>query len=106
MSTPARKRFSRPTRCSSTSATCRTPAEGTVAQDNDGYIITDGRTRTSVPGVFATGDAVDRVYRQAITAAASGAQAAMEASWYLDNLDATTTRDEPAEISAHALAQW
>jgi thioredoxin reductase (NADPH) len=46
------------------------------------------------------------VYRQAITAAASGAQAAMEASWYLDNLGATTTREAPAEISAHVLAEW
>ncbi|HZG68540.1 MAG TPA: FAD-dependent oxidoreductase, partial [Herpetosiphonaceae bacterium] len=52
---------------------------GKIDLDRDGYIITDGRTWTSAPGVFATGDAVDRSYRQAITVAASGAQAAMEA---------------------------
>jgi thioredoxin reductase (NADPH) len=81
--------------------------KGEIALDNDGYIITDGRTRTSVPGVFATGDAVDRVYRQAITAAASGAQAAMEASWYLDSLDALARPGSEAEVeAAHALQPW
>ena len=78
---------------------------GKIDLDRDGYIITDGRTRTSAPGVFATGDAVDRVYRQAITAAASGAQAAMEASWYLDSLDTITEPVQEVEVE-HALQPW
>jgi thioredoxin reductase (NADPH) len=62
---------------------------GLVDVDADGYVIVDGRsTRTNRPGVFAAGDLVDHTYRQAVTAAGSGCQAALDAEWYL--------RDTPA----------
>ncbi len=57
---------------------------GKLALDENGYVMTDGRsTRTALPGVFAAGDLVDHTYRQAITAAGSGCQAALDAEWYL-----------------------
>ncbi|MFL2952765.1 MAG: thioredoxin-disulfide reductase [Candidatus Thalassarchaeaceae archaeon] len=59
--------------------------EGQVDTDEEGYIIHSEHTMTSIPGIFAAGDVVDTRYRQAITAAGMGCQAAIDAERWLES---------------------
>ena len=70
--------------------------DGIIDVDAEGYVKTEGKsTRTNIAGVFAAGDLVDHTYRQAVTAAGSGCQAALDAEWYL--------RDNPSVPTPKAL---
>jgi thioredoxin reductase (NADPH) len=60
--------------------------QGKLELDQNGYIVTKDEVKTAIDGVFVAGDVADHVYRQAITAAGSGAKAALEVRAYLQNL--------------------
>ena len=64
------------------------PFKEAIALDDEGYIqVTTGTTLTSVDGIFAAGDCVDKTYRQAVTAAGMGCMAALDAERYLGALE-------------------
>ncbi len=84
-----------------------TLVQGQIDADEADYLLVDApSTRTNRPGVFAAGDLVDHTYRQAVTAAGTGCQAALDAEWYLRDTPQLPTPESLPEGTDLAEAQY
>ena len=76
--------------------------DGKLEMVDEGYLVADGRTHTSVEGIFVAGEAQDHYFRQAITAAGEGCQAAMEAEKFVARLEAAAPGVASSGVAATA----